>query len=202
MLGMFKKSTSDSNSSPRGKISRSANSSTNSIVTPVNEDEGSGDESASNAGSVNNDESEEFIKNGNKGIIVFTNIFCVKTDRYKTFHLHLNSGLLVQYSGRSRKKFLCGDIQGIKRNSNNQVVVKIKHSMDISSKTKKYCFDNDEAYHKFKAYVEYTNSNGAAIRAAFEEIDFKGLKVITKAHLLAALFQNDIDVSEAELSAM
>jgi hypothetical protein len=169
------------------------------------EEHGSSDDddksaSQSQAGSIYED--EDFIKTGNKGIIVFSNIYCVKTCRYKTFHLYLNSGILYQYAGRSRKKFNCSDIQEIRKNANNQVIVTIKHSMELSSKKKKYCFDSDAAYEEFKKYVEFMNDTGSTIRSAFEAIDTRGVKTINKSNLKAAMNRHDIEVTDQDLTKM
>lgn len=66
------------------------------------------------------------------------------------------------------------NVLGIKKNTKKQVVVKVKHSMDFSSQNKKYCFDDEETYEKFRKYVEFMNSSGSFIRAAFDEIDKRG----------------------------
>lgn len=75
-----------------------------------NDDDGSASQSVSG----NSIYEEEYIKNGSKGVVVFDKIYCVKTDRYKTFHLHLKSGIMQQFFADSRtcKKFQCSDILG------------------------------------------------------------------------------------------
>ena len=56
--------------------------------------------------------SEEYIKVGERGIVVFR-VNCLKTSTTKYFHINLYNGVIYQFVGTKRKKFHCSDILNI-----------------------------------------------------------------------------------------
>lgn len=148
-------------------------------------------------------DSLEFIRNGQKGIVVFNNVYCVKTNRIKTFHIHLYNGHVYQYIGDKRKKVLCGDIQQIvKRTDNNQLLVDIKRPRDLTTRQKKLLFDTDKDAMIYKRYIDFCNDVGLSVRHAFDTIDARRTHVISTSNLKKSLKEFDIEANEEDIRAM
>ncbi len=128
--------------------------------------------------------------------------YSVKSDRYKTLHINVYKGQFIQYSEHVKKVYACADIQSITRNSDNNVVVEIKRSMEMQRKQKKLIFETDLMASKFHQYVEFINESGKQIRSAFNHIDFKRTGVITFADLKKSLTRVDLKVSDEDIALM
>lgn len=194
--------------SPR-KVFSFLSSSRKSTANQNNSRSGPSSGHASNAGdSSDDDESfavDEEAKEGSSGTIVFKDVFCVKTDKRKTFHFHPYSGNIYQHAGgKKRKKIRCPDVQRIFRHATNksQMVVDLKRSSDMSVKQKKFIFASDEAGEQFKTCVEFWNAKGALIRDFFDHIDQSKRKSITRAELKKAAVSLEVEVTDEELLQM
>lgn len=147
-------------------------------------------------------EDEDYIRNGHRGVIVFT-AYCVNTDTNKTFHIHLYSGQLFQYTARRRKKFYCSNIQSMSlREADHNLIVDVKKSQAVGIHQKRFMFETDAEAFSFQKYVEFRNDAGQVIRMAFDLIDRKGTKVITANSLRAALNMVDLSASEDDIKSM
>lgn len=142
-----------------------------------------------------------FIQNGERGVLVF-NVYCVKTDRGKTFHVHLYDGTIVQYMEKSKKIFNCSNILSISIRNDHNVVIDIQKNHGIAKKQKRYIFDSDENASIFKRYIEYINEYGSVIRSAFDIMDRKKTQLITMTSLRSALGALDIHFNEGRMRDM
>ena len=157
----------------------------------INPRELSSDEESSTA------ETDEFIRNGTRGIVV-SKCFCTKTNRMKTFHLHLYSGSIYQYTDGRRKIHHCGDISNILVRSDHVVELEMKrrNGMTASFAQKRYSFSDECSARKYQKYVEFRNDTGMVVRASFDAIDRRGSKLITIGTLQQALRAVDLEVND------
>jgi hypothetical protein len=68
--------------------------------------------------------------------------------------------------------------------------------------TKRYEFESDIDAIKFQRYIDFRNDTGVIVRCAFDEIDRRGAKLITKPALKMALRIADLEVAEDEIEFM
>lgn len=146
-------------------------------------------------------DSEDFINNGQRGIIVFKT-YSVKSDREKIVHINLYKGLFVQYYDSKKRTYQCEDIQSITRNSDNTVVIEIKRSMNLQTQCKKMIFASDQLAHQFHQYIEFMNESGKCTKAAFNQIDYRRTGVISCPDLRKALARVDLHASEQDIINM
>lgn len=167
-----------------------------------------GDDS-SDDGTTNISESgqvtEEYIKNGKSGVIVFHNVKCIKSGLLKTFHLHLYECVLEQFTGLNSKKYPCKDIVEIGKSPREDepdvVVLKVKHNMKMAS-FKKFQFDLEANYIKFKEYVFQINDIGIFSRQAFDRIDVRNSGCIYPSNLRDALSGLGLSATEEDVAQM
>ncbi len=146
-------------------------------------------------------EDEDYIKNGQKGILVFRS-YSVKSDRYKTLHINIYKAQFVQYSENKKKIYACSDIQTIFRNADNNVVVEIKRPMEMQRHQKKLIFETELMASKFHQYVEFIKEFGKQLRSAFNQIDFTRSGVIEFVDLKKAMSKVDLKVSDDDTHLM
>ena len=160
----------------------------------INPREASSDEESSTA------EDDEFIRNGTRGIIV-SKCFCLKTERMKTFHLHLYSGSIYQYTDGRRKVQHCADISNILVRNDHVVVLDMKRR-GMAVAQKRYAFSDEECARKYQKYIDFRNDTGQVVRASFDAIDRRGVKLITIGTLQQALRTVDLDVNDDDTKIM
>ena len=161
----------------------------------INPREASSDEESPTA------EDDEFIRNGTRGIVV-TRCFCLKTERMKTFHLHLYSGSIYQYTDGRRKVQHCADISNILVRTDHVVVLDMKRTRGMAVVQKRYAFSDEESARKYQKYVEFRNETGMVVRASFDAIDRRGAKLITMGTLQQALRAVDLEVNDDDTKIM
>lgn len=146
-------------------------------------------------------DSEEYINNGQRGIVVFKT-YSVKSDRVKILHLNLYKAQIVQYCDSRKRTYQCEDIQSITRNSDNNVVIEIKKNMNLQVHVKKIIFETDQMAHQFHQYIEFINESGKCTKSAFNQIDYKRTGIISCPDLRRALARVDLPVSEQDIINM
>ena len=165
------------------------------IQAAINPREASSDEESPTA------EDDEFIRNGTRGIVV-TKCFCLKTERMKTFHLHLYSGSIYQYSDGRRKVQHCADISNILVRADHVVILDMKRTRGMAVVQKRYAFSDEESARKYQKYVDFRNDTGMVVRASFDAIDRRGVKLITIGTLQQALRAVDLEVNDDDTKIM
>ncbi len=151
--------------------------------------------------------SEEYIKVGERGIIVYR-VNCLKTSSVKYFHINLYNGVIYQFVGTKRKKFNCSDILNITLLQEGNVLVDMRKPSHVATGHKRFLFNSKDDAISFIHYVEFRNDMGNYVRSAFDSITktvhSKGQStgIITKTALSAALNMVDIAFTEEELDAM
>lgn len=148
---------------------------------------------------------EEYIKNGKSGVIVFHNVKCIKTGLFKTFHLHLYECVLEQFTGLISKKYPCKDIVEISKSSKADepdiVIIKVKHNMKMAS-VKKFTFDYEINYTKFKHYVAQIKDIGGFARQAFDRIDVRNSGCIYPSNLKEGLHGLGLSATDEDITKM
>ena len=144
-------------------------------------------------------EDPEYISKGNSGIKVFC-AYCKTTNKSKTFHVHIYTGLIVQYSENKRKKYYCNDISNIITGNDGSIIIERKKN-GLSTSQKRYIFNNDSDAQEFKNFILNLNDIGSILRSAFDAID-GGQKLITISNLRAALARVDLTHTEDDLVNM
>jgi hypothetical protein len=147
-------------------------------------------------------ENAEYIKDGIRGIVVFS-VNCLKKDKEKVFHINLFTGGITQYSGTKKKSFSCYDVVNVAlKPSESMVTLDIKRPMDVSTRQKKYRFDKEDDAALFKKYIQFYKEFGQLIRAAFGLVDRMGSRVITPPMLEAGLKTLDISATNDLIDGM
>jgi hypothetical protein len=120
----------------------------------------------------------------------------------KTFQINLYKGKVYQFDEQMRKKaYMCTDIVQITRGGDT-LTLDIRPSISIASKRKRLHFELASDAQRFQAFIEYRNDYGACVRAAFDGVDAKGSRYITRATLVAALEAEDLQPTEQDLLRM
>jgi len=175
--------------------------------------DGGGDESSDDGTNNNSNISdtsdqvvtEEYIKNGKPGVIVFHNVKCMKTGLFKTFHLHLYDVTLTQFTGLISKKYPCTDIVDVSKSSKidepDIVVIKVKHNMKMAS-LKKFAFDLEINYSKFKHYIIQLKDIGGYAKQAFDRIDVRNSGCIYPSNLRDALYGLGLKATDDDIANM
>jgi hypothetical protein len=146
-------------------------------------------------------DSEDFIRNGHRGIVVFKT-YSIKSDREKMIHINLYKGQVIQYYENRKRTYQCEDIQSITRNSDNNIVMEVKKNMNLQVQCKKLIFESDQLAHQFHQYIEFINESGRCTRSAFNQIDYKRTGVISCLDLRKALARVDLQATEQDIINM
>lgn len=125
-------------------------------------------------------------------VVVYKNVYCIKSKTTKTFYLHLYSGKIYQFQDNIKKKYHFSDMRKIEIPDEEKgiVMVDIKKDYDVTTTHKWYKFNNPNDAQFFKKYVESYNKVGHVIRHTFDEIDQAGTKNITPNILTKVLIKN------------
>lgn len=137
-----------------------------------------------------------------KGVVIFNNVQCLKTNVAKTFHLILYSSIMYQYSGKSKKKYYIKHIQRVRKQRGRQVSLDVKRPSDFMTRQKLYEFENESRAEQFKKYVENLLEKGALLRHVFDKIDFNARKFIQVRELEMFSRSMGYELSDRELRQM
>lgn len=165
-------------------------------IVPVTRNESSDEEDA-----VTFQETEEYIFNGQSGVLVF------KTTHHRSgitrmIHINLFNGIVMQYSHRSRKRLAhCTDIENISRDTGHTVSFEIKKN-GLLQRHKKLVFENEADAARFHKYVEFFNECGTNVRKSFNKIDAGKTGTITFTDLRLALEKVDLPASDEDVRKM
>jgi hypothetical protein len=146
-------------------------------------------------------ENEDFINNGQRGIVVYRT-YSVKSDKIKVLHINLYKAQVVQYYDSKKRTYSCDDIIGITRNSDNNVVIEIKRQLSLNSHFKKIIFEAESQAHQFHQYIEFINESGKSTKLAFNQIDYRKTGYISFADLHRAMARVDIKVTDQDVDNM
>jgi hypothetical protein len=145
-------------------------------------------------------ENDEFIRNGQRGIVVLKCAPVGVEDKAKILHIHLYSGQVYQYKNGKRKCHSCAQLSNVSLHHDGVVTVDMqRRGLTVQ---KRYVFDSEESALLYQKYIEFRNDTGVIVKAAFDAIDRRGAKLITYGQLRAALRSVDLSVSENHIHQM
>ena len=140
--------------------------------------------------------------NGHRGIIVFIANSARKNRSRLILHIHLQKGLIVQYSDTKKKVILCDEICNISRISGREISMEIKVEININLYIKKLLFNDEVSAGKFHQYIEFIMESGKHIRKAFSLIDTRKTMKISAFDLRKGLVRVDLDIKEEDITSM
>lgn len=159
---------------------------------------------SSDDGEIDNYEDEAFIKNGTRGIIVYTSL-SIRTGKKKMVHLNLYKNTITQYhdSGKKKKSISCSDIINISNYTDRIIYVEYKGAMEVQTHTKRFMFENELTTINFINQINLLHEFGKILKYSFNQIDISKTGRIDRDNLRIALNKVDLnDISEDSITKM
>lgn len=159
-------------------------------------------DSSDDEGATDQNEDEDYIQRGVRGVLVFP-IISIRTGKHKVLHLNLYKSQIVLYSSQSKKKsFQCSDIVNLLRTSERNVSIEFRGVIDVQVKTKKFSFETEASAERFHQYVEFMIELGKGIKQSFNHIDYSRKGKISPEDLQSALARVDLPSDPSTVDKM